>query len=198
VEVLLTRVTVFELLLGKMLGILRVGLLIYTGAGFLGYIIAQFAGFAHILSAQNILFYTLFFVVGYGLYAAFYLSIGSACANPKDAENMAMPVRFVLMTPVIASVYVNLHPTAPLAGFFAYFPLTAPFVMTNRMLVTEIPIWSLCGSLVLVAGCAGAGLWVAARILQASISTHGRALSLREIWNSITSSSARRIASDAS
>lgn len=184
-EVLLTRVTIYELLAGKMLGILYVGFLLYFGVLGLLLTAAWTLGFLSIIPPKIILFFTLFYAAGYFLYASFYAAIGAACSHPKDAENLSMPLRMLLVVPIMISVYVNVHPNAETSLFFSFFPLTAPFVMTNRMMVLQIPAWELALSLVLVLIAAAIGLWAATRIFQASLLAGSRTLGFREVLQSL-------------
>ncbi|MEM1058580.1 MAG: ABC transporter permease [Verrucomicrobiota bacterium] len=185
-EVLLTRANIYELLAGKMLGILYVGLLLYVGVLVLLIGAAAALGFLAFITAKTITFFTLFYAAGYALYASFYAAIGAACSHPKDAENLSMPLRMLLVVPIMISVYVNINPNAPASLFCSYFPLTAPFVMTNRMMVMQVPAWQLGLSLVVVLAAAAVGLWVATRIFQASLLAGSRTLGPREIWRSLT------------
>lgn len=184
-EVLLTRVTIYELLLGKMLGILYVGLLLYSGVLALLLTTAYWLDFLSLISFKIVVFFTLFYAAGYFLYASFYAAIGAACSHPKDAENLSMPLRMLLVVPIMISVYVNVHPNAETSLLFSFFPLTAPFVMTNRMMVLQIPAWELALSLVAVLIAAAIGLWAATRIFHASLLAGSRTLGFKEVLRSL-------------
>lgn len=184
-EVILTRASIYELLIGKMLGVLYVGSIFYVGAGVLFIGALHLVGFGSFASAYNIFFYTLFFIAGFGLYASFYSAIGAACANPKDAENFAMPLRMVLMIPIIVSVYVNNQPESPASVFFSYFPLTAPFVMVNRMFVTDVGLLGLAASLAIIIATTALALWGAVRIFRASLVSSDESLSWGEIFQGL-------------
>lgn len=184
-EVLLTRVTIYELLLGKMLGILYVGFILYCGVGLLATCVEVALGVAHLLSFRSVFFFTLFYISGYSLYATFYAAIGAACGNPKDAENLSMPLRMLLTLPIFISVYVNTHPSSAGSLFFSYFPLTAPFVMTNRMLVSSVSAWEIALALTSVLAAGVLGLWAATRIFRASLLAQTRSLGIRDIWKSL-------------
>ncbi|PTY01987.1 hypothetical protein DB346_10250 [Verrucomicrobia bacterium LW23] len=186
IEVLLTRVTIYELLLGKMLGVLYVGFLLYAGVSLLVILGSFVFGVSYLLNVKHFFFFTLFYISGYMLYACFYAAIGAACGNPKDAENLSMPLRMVLMMPIMLSVYVVSHPQTAGSYFFAFFPLTAPFVMINRMIVNDTPWWELMLALGCVGFAAAIGLWASARVFAASMVNPGRSMGLREIWISIT------------
>lgn len=184
-EVILTRATIYEVLLGKMLGILYVGLILFGGVALLigsaAYLLAELFGAQLVIQTKIIAYYSLSYVLGYYLYAGFYASIGASCGNPKDAENLSMPLRMLLVIPIMISVYVNRNPEATASVFFSYFPLTSPFVMTNRMVVSEVPWSSLLGSSAIVVVSGTIGLWVAAQIFRASLLAQGRTLCLRDI-----------------
>jgi ABC-2 type transport system permease protein len=184
-EVLLTRVTIYELLLGKMLGILYVGFLLFAGVAVLVKLAAILFHFGDLLKFSHLFFYTLFYVSGYFLYANFYAAIGAACANPKDAENLSMPLRMLLMIPVMTSVYVTAQPQSFASVVFSYLPITAPFVMMNRLVLLETPWWEPALALagILISG--GVALWMATRIFRASFLAQSRTLTLRDMWRSL-------------
>ena len=187
-EVLLTRVSIYELLLGKMLGILYVGFLLYAGVLGLIFLCALTFGFVHIIDPKIVVFFTLAYATGYALYASFYAMIGAACSHPKDAENLSMPLRMLLILPIMISVYVNVHPNSPASEIFSLFTLPSPFVMTTRMMVLDVPIWQLALSLSLVVAAAAIGLWIAACIFRASLLAGSRTLGIKEVLGSLVPS----------
>lgn len=180
-EVLLTRASIYEILLGKMLGILYVGMLLYLGVALLiGIALAAF-GYLHAVSFRLAAAYTMFYVVGYFLYGGFYAAIGASCNNPKDAENFSMPLRMLLMFPIMISVYVSRYPQSEASLFFSYCPLTAPFVMTNRVAVSSVPAWEIVLAVIVVFASGVTAIWIAARIFQMSLLAQGRRLRFKEI-----------------
>jgi ABC-2 type transport system permease protein len=133
----------------------------------------------------HFIWFTLFYLSGYFLYANFYAAIGAACANPKDAENLSMPLRMLLMGPIMISVYVTAQPQSVAAVFFSYLPITAPFVMLNRLVLLEIPLWEPCLALVGIMVTAWGALWLATRIFRASLLAQSRTLSMKDVWQSL-------------
>lgn len=193
-EVLLTRVTIGELLAGKMLGILYVGAMLYVGVGVVSYLALTFIGTNALISAKTasflldpktLFFYTLFYLSGYALYASFYAAIGASCQTPKDAENLSMPLRMLSVFPIFISVYVTIHPQSGATRFFSLLPLTAPFVMINRLVVADVSLPELFLAVVIVCFSAAVGLWFATRIFRASLLAQGRSLSPRDVWKAL-------------
>ena len=187
VEVLLTRVTMYELLLGKMLGILYVGTMLFLGVSVLLIGVAYTQDLMHYFTVKSFLSFVLFYITGYALYATFYAIIGVSCTSNKDAENFSIPLRMLLILPLLISVYVTTHPSSPVALFFAYFPLTAPFVMINRLTVSEVAAWELALAALSILFAAGLGIWASVKVFQASIIAQGRSLTLRDIVGAIRS-----------
>jgi ABC-type Na+ efflux pump permease subunit len=185
IEVLLTRVTMYELLLGKMLGILYVGGMLFLGVSALLISAAFLLDLMHYFTLKSFLSFTLFYITGYALYATFYAIIGVSCTSTKDAENLSIPLRMLLVLPLLISVYVTTHPSSAAALFFAYFPLTAPFVMINRLTVSEVAAWELALASLSILLAAGAGIWASVKVFQASIIAQGRSLTLRDIVRAI-------------
>ena len=132
-EVLLSSVTAKELLAGKILGVGAVGLtqiliwIIFAMAFSVpGLMTAKsFVSEIHIPTV-GIIFFGVFFLLGYFLYSAMYAAIGSMVTTDQEAQQMQWPA----MVPIILSVFlmnpVLQDPNSQLAFWLSIVPFFAP------------------------------------------------------------------------
>jgi len=89
VEILLSSVNPNQLMMGKVLGVGAVGLTQYLVWGLAGLLIIKFgAGLiapgTALISATTIVFFVIFFILGYFLFATLYAGIGALCRTMED------------------------------------------------------------------------------------------------------------------
>ena len=112
VEVLLAAVSPLELMWGKLIGQLGVGLLvlaIYIGVCMLA--LFQFA-LIGLLDPVLIVWLFAFFLVTYLVFGALMLAIGAAVSQMADAQSLLGPVMLLLMTPYILSPIIGQAPNS--------------------------------------------------------------------------------------
>jgi len=112
-EVLLGSLTPNELMTGKILGIALVGLTqlaVYTlTAGALRIFMMtrtvseDMAGMADIFSMSKMVYFVLFFLLGYFMYTGMFAAVGAVCNSEQEAQNLQAPVQYMLMIPMIVS-----------------------------------------------------------------------------------------------
>jgi ABC-2 type transport system permease protein len=182
VEVLLSAVSPLELMAGKILGLVGIGL---TTA--LLYVIAlcAVAGSTRLLQAPNAALLALFLVyylLGFAMYASIFAGIGAAFNTLKDAQTVMMPLSFLLVLPVMFWMSIAQHPNSLFAVAFSLFPPTAPTVMILRIAVLPSPPWwDIAGSLLLLAGSVPLIVWAAAKVFRTGVLLYGKPPKLSEI-----------------
>jgi len=148
IEVLLSTIKPFELLLGKLVGI---------GAASLTQIFIWLTSFSllSLLSASAVLaspsftlprlspvelfFFFLCFVLGYFLYSSFYAIVGAIVSTEADAQQMQMPVALLMVIPLLLLMSVIRAPNSTLATLLSFFPLFSPLLMFARISVQMPP-----------------------------------------------------------
>lgn len=175
VEVLLAAVSPLELMWGKLLGQLGVGLVtmaVYVGIGVLA--LLQFAMLG-LVDPLLILYLFLFFLVTYLVFGALMLAIGAAVNQMADAQSLMGPVMILMMVPYILSPIIGREPDSALAVAASYIPPINGSAMLARLASASPPAgWEVLLSL--LAGVAGAVLavWFAARIFRIGLLMHGK------------------------
>jgi len=182
VEVLLSAVSPLELMAGKILGLVGVGL---TTAAIYVTALSVVAGSTGLLQAPSALLLALFFVyyiLGFAIYASLFASVGAACNSLKEAQTVMFPLSLVLIGPFMFWMNIAQHPNGLFAVALSLFPPTAPTVMILRIAVLPSPPWwDIAGSLLLLAGSVPLIVWAAAKIFRTGVLLYGKPPKLGEI-----------------
>jgi ABC-2 type transport system permease protein len=183
IEVLLSSVTPGELMMGKLFGIAAVGLtMVCVWLVALFGIVSWKAGGASdfagqmltVLRTSNLLpLFCVYFLLGYLMYAAFILSIGSVCNTIKEAQSYMGILTMVLMAPLLTMTYIPRDPNGPLARLLSWIPIYTPFTMMNRA-NADPPLVDLLGTLLLLIGTASLALWMTGKIFRIGILRTGQ------------------------
>ncbi len=192
VEVLLSSVTPWELMLGKLLGVAFVGITMLLAwlASLFG-VLSYYAGgigkggeiaqiLVNLLISPGLLVpFVAYFLLGYLLYSSMLLAVGSTCNTLKDAQNFMGPVMTVLMVPLFTMVFIVQDPNGMLARVLSWVPIFTPFTMMNRM-AGDPPTWEVVGTFALLAGTVAFAIWFSGRIFQNGILRTGQPPKLLE------------------
>jgi ABC-2 type transport system permease protein len=162
VEIMVSSVKPFDLMMGKLIGIGSVGL---TQFGMWGLLVACASLFGStlftgvggtvemiftLLSSSNIMvlcfYFILFFIGGYLIYASLFAAIGAIVNSQEDTQQYMMPITILILFAFYAGFYSSQNPDGPLAFWASIFPLTSPIVMMTR-LPYDVPWWQLALSI---------------------------------------------------
>jgi ABC-2 type transport system permease protein len=181
VEVLLSSTNSFQLMMGKLLGVGAVGLVQYI-------IWAAMAG-AVILAATSsvpamaeavqfsptiLLYFILFFIIGYFTFSTLYTAVGAMCSDMQDAQTLSTPVTLFIVLPFMISLTVIRDPTTDLAQILSFLPFFTPLIMFVRILIVKPPIWEIVSSVLINILTILLITWLAARIYRVGILMYGK------------------------
>jgi len=186
-EVMLSTASAKELMAGKILGVGAVGLTqvaIWAGTALVfsaGPLAAGAALLKGVLSIKLLIFFALYFLLGYVLYSTLCAAVGSMVNSEQEAQQL----QFLIMMPMILSVIMIMqifqHPNSPLAFWGSLFPFTAPLVMFTRIAMQEPPMWQIGLSIVLMVATIYGMIWLCGRIYRVGILMYGKKPTLPEI-----------------
>jgi ABC-2 type transport system permease protein len=182
IEVLLSAVSPFELMTGKIAGLAAVGLTVMALYGVAGYAVAHWKGLQIDIGADLVVYGLIYYVLGFILFSAILAGVGSVCNTIKETQSLMMPVMLVFIIPMIAWPRLAQEPNGELARVLSYVPPATPMVMVLR-LSSGTAIWTgevVLSILVLIAG-VFATVWAAAKIFRTGILLYGKRPGAREI-----------------
>jgi ABC-2 type transport system permease protein len=198
VEVILSSVRPWELMLGKILGVGAVGLTqllvwVLFGAAVLALgaaaVLPAVAEAGLLERAPDFLpgpglvgFFLICFVLGYFIYASIFAAVGAMCSTEEEAQQLQLPIVMLVLVPFLFLLPVMEDPESTLATVLSLIPLFSPILMFARVAVDAAPLWQAVLSVVgMVLALAGVG-WVAGRVYRAGILMQGKRPTLPELW----------------
>lgn len=179
VEVLLSAVSPMQLMTGKIIGQMVVGLLIIGLYAALG-ISALFSFALMGLFDPALLFYLIvFYFITYFVVGSLMAAIGAAVNEPREAQSFLMPVMLVMMVPWMLWLPISRDPNTMFATLASFTPPINTFVMLLRMSsTTPPPWWQVWLSIAVGVASVFAALWFAAKVFRVGLLLHGKPPSL--------------------
>lgn len=210
-EIVVSIVKPFELMLGKVLGIVAVGLfqvfiwiillllVLGIGKGLLpgAATVKSVEGMAEVGNLGSATFLSMlldlplltivgsflfYFVFGFLLYGAMFAAIGSAVDTAQEAQQFIFPITLPMILSLIGTTSIVMANPQGMASFWlSVFPLTAPVSMMARI-AFEVPLWERLLSMCLLAISAIGMLWAAGRIYRVGILNSGTKPSYKKLF----------------
>jgi ABC-2 type transport system permease protein len=181
-EVLISSVTPFELMMGKLLGSATVSLVLAVVYVAGAYRVASHYGYADAISPPMLGWFAVFLVCAVLLFGSIFISIGAACTDIKDAQGMMTPAMLLIMLPVFTWTAVLRAPDSAFAVGISMFPPATPFTMLLRIALRPAPpLWQILLSLALVGLTVVLAVWAAGKIFRAGILMTGKSATVTEM-----------------
>ncbi|MFQ6036022.1 MAG: ABC transporter permease [Sedimentisphaerales bacterium] len=187
IEVLLSAVSPFELMVGKIIGLAGISLTVIglwaIAAGGTAYYGAAHWWDINIDVPTEILpYFVIYFVLGFLLFSSVLAGIGSICNTIKEAQSLMMPISLMFILPMIAWFNLAQDPNGPLARVLSFLPPLTPIVMTLRLASSRYPsVLEVLASIILLAMFVLAVMWAAAKVFRTGILMYGKRPGLWEV-----------------
>lgn len=182
VEVLLSAVSPTQLMAGKILGQMLVGLsmlTIYSGVG-----ISALVAFAlgDLINPMDVVWMFLFFLTGYGMIASLMAAAGAAVNDLREAQAFMTPIMMFMMIPYFMMIVVPRAPNSTLAVTLSFVPPINPFIMMLRIASNDPPpLWQILLSLGVAALGAIVAVWLAGKIFRVGMLMFGKPPNFRTL-----------------
>ena len=186
-EVMLSVAQAKEMMAGKILGVGAVGLtqIGIWAAVALVYIVpnavAMRGQLKSVLSPALLIWFAVFYLLGFALYSTMYAAIGSMVNSEQEAQQL----QFVAVIPLVAAVAVMFSvaqlPSSSLAIWCSMIPFTSPLIMFMRIAVQTPPLWQILLSVALLVGTIYGLVLLCAKIYRVGILMYGKRPTMPEI-----------------
>ena len=182
VEVLLSSISSFEMMTGKIVGLIGVTFTLMATWSAAGAYLVIHNQWQSVVPGDIFVWFLVYLVLAIVFYSTFIIAIGSAVTELKEAQNLMTPVWIVLMVPFFLMFFVGEHPDATWARVLSFVPFFTPFLMVNRVAsaVPPGPI-ELGLSIVMMTIASVFAIWFAARVFRTAILLYGKAATPREL-----------------
>lgn len=182
VEVLLSAVSPMELMTGKILGQLFVGLVVMVIYGGMGMAAAASFALQGLFDPWLLLYLLIFYLISYFVIGSFMAAIGAAVTDLRDAQSLMRPVMIVLMVPWLMWMPIARDPNSALAVISSFVPPVNTFAMLLRMSSTSPPpLWQVWLSIGIGLVSAYVSLWFAAKVFRIGLLEFGKAPDFRTL-----------------
>ena len=209
VEIIISSVKPFELMMGKILGVALVGLTQFFLWILLTIAISAIAEFMFIDTTelakdvnsidQSVILsefskltggidlvkifisFIFFFLFGYLMYSSLFAAVGSAVDAEADTQQFVLPITIPLILAFILIQPVMDNPDGILAFWLSIIPLTSPVIMMVR-LPFGVENWQLVLSMILLVCGFILTTSLAAKIYRTGILMYGKKISYKELW----------------
>ena len=194
VEVMLSSVRADQFMAGKIIGIGGAGLtqfliwaLFIVLASTYGVVmLKQMAPGADKIPLPTIsfsvyLFFFVFFILGYFIYATLYAALGSMVNDEADAQSLQWPVTILILLGFLSMFFILNNPNSTLAVVLSLIPFFTPLLMFLRHSVGAAPLYQVLLSVVVMIASIFGLIWLTGRIFRVGILMYGKRATLPEV-----------------
>ncbi|HWM92986.1 MAG TPA: ABC transporter permease [Thermoanaerobaculia bacterium] len=192
VEVIISTVKPFELMMGKLSGICLVGLTQF-GIWILTMVVLSAPGVVGafgsmpddlqipVLNPLAAIQFVLFFILGFFVYASFYAALGAAFNSLQEAQQVAGTMGIIFAVPAMLMPMIINAPSSTLAVVSSLIPLFTPVLMPLRIVTEMPPAWQILASYALTGGFLVMMVWFCGRIYRVGILMYGKKPTIPEL-----------------
>ncbi|HLA42629.1 MAG TPA: ABC transporter permease [Aggregatilineales bacterium] len=186
-EIILTSVRPFPLLVGKTMAMGLLGLfqiLIWLGTAFalLNVLSNQIVDLSSAnAKPETIIIALIYFVLGFGFVGAIFAIIGTLMNSTREGSQVAGWIVFPLIIPLFFTALFAGEPNGTLPTILSLIPVTAPLSMVMRSAVSDVPLWELMVSIMLLVVLVIFSLWMAGRMFRVQSLLRGTTPKLRDL-----------------
>ena len=183
IEVLLSAVTPFQLMAGKILGLAGVGFTIVGLWGAGAYFAATKQGLSLDVTTEMMLYLIVYYILGFLLLSAVFAGVGSICNTIKETQGLMMPIIMILIVPLMSWFPLAQNPDGTLARVLSFVPPLTPMLMVLRLSAgSDVSMVEILASIAVLAAATVATMWMAAKVFRTGILMYGKRPALREVF----------------
>ena len=203
VEVIISSIEPYQLLLGKLIGVCSVCLTMFAIWVFFGVVLAmnlnpilgifginappeQINQVIHIIKANSgptLFYFVIYFVSGSFLFSIVYATIAAISNSSEEVHQISSPVTMMLIIPMILGPSQILKaPDSALSIALSHFPFFSPFFMFMRINTLTPPLWEILLNIAAMVIAAVVAILILGKIYRIGILMYGKRPSLVELW----------------
>jgi ABC-2 type transport system permease protein len=184
-EMMIATVKPTTMMTAKILGIGAVGLTQYfvwigTGLGLLalkGKGISLMPGMTFQLTTiepMYLLYFGIFFMLGFLLYAAMYAGIGAMVSRPEDTNQAVSPMTFLIIAAFMLGMVSLTSPDNPWIVGLSYVPFFTPMVLFARIVLSDVSILGILLGILDLLLATALLIWIAGKMYRVGVLMYGK------------------------
>jgi ABC-2 type transport system permease protein len=175
IEVLLSAVSPFQLMAGKILGLAGIGLTVMALWSAAAFAAVRWQGLNVGVGPELMVYFVIYYILGYLFVSAILTGIGSVCNTIKETQSLMMPVMLIFIIPMMGWFKLVQSPNGTLARVLSFVPPVTPMVMILRLSAgSDIWFVEIGASILVLAVAVIFVIWVAAKIFRTGILMYGK------------------------
>jgi len=186
VEILLTTIRPWQLMVGKVLGIGAVGfaqLVVVVVAGVLTGLATDAYTFPSSIAGGAAFWAVTWFLLGYLTYALVFAALGALVSRQEDVGSVTAPAIMFIVLPYLVGISVlPADPTNEFAAVLSLIPLFSPMLMPMRIALGVAPAWEIALSIALSVTLIVVLVWLAGRIYSNAVLRTGSRVRFRDAF----------------
>lgn len=189
VEILLSTIRPWQLMLGKVVGIGLIGLAqlgLVVGVGLGAAVAIGTITFPTSIAATIAVWAVVWFLLGYVAYALMFAGLGALVSRQEDVAGVAGPAMMLIIIPYIAGI--SILPRSPdntALAVMSLIPLFSPVLMPMRIALGVAPVWQLILSVGLTVLTIVGLVWLAGRVYRNAVLRTGSRVTFRDALRAV-------------
>lgn len=175
-EFLVSSVTPFQLMLGKLVGAVAVGMTlstVYLGAA---YALSVYFEISNAIPISLYAWFVFFLFIALTIYGSVFSAVGAASSEIRDAQSLMTPIMLLVIIPMMCMGPIIQSPSSTFAKAMSMFPPATPMLMFVRIAIPPGPAyWEIIVATLLVLLFAGCCVWAGGKIFRVGILSQGQA-----------------------
>jgi len=137
------------------------------------------------IPASLIVYFFLFFILGFFLYAMLFAAVGSLVSRTEDLGQSIMPVLFLMMGGYFIGIYGISNPTSSFITVMSFIPFFTPMIMFLRIGLTDPAIWQIILTFAILLLTILAAGWLSAKMYRVGVLMYGKKPSFKEVFKAM-------------
>ncbi|CAL9645020.1 hypothetical protein SUDANB95_06418 [Actinosynnema sp. ALI-1.44] len=183
VEILLSTLRPWQLLLGKVVGLGLVGLAQLVLIGVTGLVLASVSGIIDVTGVAGGALATgvLWYLLGFFLYATVFAAAASLVSRQEELQSVLTPISMAIVIAFVVGINLMIQDASDsLVAVLSVLPPFAPILMPGRMAMGVAPTWQVVLAVVLALAAIAAITWLGGRVYANAVLRTGARVRLRD------------------
>ena len=191
-EIIISSVSADDLLFGKVIGIICAGLLqIAIWMAMVSVIptlsmIALSEMIDYELRIMPLVYSSVLMILGFIFYGCLLAGFGSMGSTHKDVQQLAAIPSLLACIPFMFATVLLGSPNGIIARIMSVIPFFSPIAMTFRLGVTDVPLWDVGVTILILLISIFLAVKFSARLFRAGVLMQGKRPGLKVIWKVLT------------
>ena len=202
VEVIVSSIKPYQLLLGKLVGVCSVCLTMFAVWVLFGVVLImniepllrifgidslpmqfiQIIGTVKASSTEMLTYFFVYFVIGFFIYSTLYAVVGAICSSEEEAQQTGVPLTMLIVVPFVLMFQLFRIPDSTLSIMLSHIPFFSPILMFMRINVLMPPLWEILLNILFMCITVLLVTLISGKIYRVGILMYGKRPTFGQLW----------------